>query len=485
MIRTWAVRRWGASPRTLRGLGIAGLGVCLLMLAAGCDGGAAVLAGDALGQVKTERTLRVATLNAPTTYFIGREGPAGYDYDLAAAFAEHLGVTLELVIAPDEAGVLTAVDVGEAQLGAAGLVMTEQRRAERRFVHYRETREVVVCRSGRSARAARRDLSSVVIDVAAGGSQMGAVRRLEDAGVLLNWRVLDAGSSDDVLMGVAEGRGACALAPRAAYALQRRYVAGLSSVAALPGGQRVGWAMTGGRGQRGARLAEEAEVWLRRPAVAALREALDEKYFGFRPEDIDSGHAATFLRAVETRLSSWRPLFEEAAARADVPWTLLAAVAYQESHWDPDAVSPTGVRGLLMLTNATARTLGVADRRDPVQSARGGARYLRQLRERLPDSIPEDDRWWFAAASYNVGYGHVLDARRLAQERQLDPDRWADVRQVLPLLEDPDVYPDTRYGYARGREAQTYVRRVRDYADILEKRFDALLIDAQLTGAPG
>ncbi len=451
------------------------LGLAVLSVA-GCEG--AVLEG-ALGDAKHRGVLRIATVNAPTTYFIGREGPAGYEYDLARAFAAFLGLDIEVVTRPDEAAVLEAVDRGEADLAAAGLIMTPARLDVRRFVHYRETLQLVVCRTGGAARTASRDLAAAAIDVARGSSHEGAVWRLEEAGVLLNWRLVDHADDAAMLAAVSSGQSTCVLTDRAAYALNRRYYPRLRSVAQLPGGQRIGWAVTGRQGWRGEALAGKAEEWLRMPDTVALLDALEEKYFGFRPEDIDSNHAAAFLRAIDTRLDRWRALFEDAAADADVSWTLLAAVAYQESHWEADAVSPTGVRGLLMLTRATARSLGVRDRRDPVQSARGGARYLRQLRERLPASIPEDDRWWFAAASYNIGYGHVLDARALARERGLDPDRWADVRDMLPLLEDPAIHPGTRYGYARGREAQTYVRRVRDYADILEKRFDAGLTLAQ------
>ncbi len=432
-----------------------------------------------LHEARARGELRVATINAPTTYYLGRDGAAGFDHDLAAAFAEHLGLEMTLIVLANEAEVLEAVDAGEADLGAAGLAMSAERLAARRFAHYREVKELVVCRSGRAARDARRDLATPSIDVAKGSSQMAAMRRLETAGVRLNWRVVGERAGDALLAAVSDGTGECALADSSVYALNRRYYPRLEAVRELPGGRRVGWAIAGGLSGRGADLETAARDWLQRPAVLTLRQALEEKYFGFEPEAVDSAHAAAFLRAIDQRLQDWRALFEDAAQRADVPWTLVAAVAYQESHWDPHAVSPTGVRGLMMLTNATARALGVQNRRDPVQSARGGARYLRQLRERLPAEIPEDDRWWFAAASYNVGYGHVMDARRLADARGLDRNRWADVREMLPLLEDGEVYPTTRYGYARGREAQLYVRRVRDFADILEKRFDAQLTAAR------
>jgi membrane-bound lytic murein transglycosylase F len=146
---------------------------------------------------------------------------------------------------------------------------------------------------------------------------------------------------------------------------------------------------------------------------------------------------------------------------------LLAAIGYQESHWDPAAISPTGVRGLMMLTRNTASVLGVEDRIDPAQSIPGGAKYLEQLKARLPSSIKEPDRTWFALASYNVGYGHVQDARAITEQMGKEPDLWAHVKDNLPLLAQHSWYSNTRHGYARGWEPVMYVENIRNYYDIL------------------
>jgi len=153
------------------------------------------------------------------------------------------------------------------------------------------------------------------------------------------------------------------------------------------------------------------------------------------------------------------------------PADLLAALASQESHWDPLARSPTGVRGLMMLTQNTARSLGVTNRLDPVQSIDGGARYLAGRYELLPEDIPDPDRIFLALAAYNVGRGHVLDARRLARQLGKNPDSWSDMREVLPLLADKRYYPDLRHGYARGYEPVHLVERVRNYRDVISMAF--------------
>jgi membrane-bound lytic murein transglycosylase F len=288
----------------------------------------------------------------------------------------------------------------------------------------------------------------------------------------VNWREQPGASVEFLLGEVSAADVECTLADDHQLDLSHRYYPGLESVVTLPVERRLAWAVGEGRTWRSASLERDLQRWFGRRTTDDLVARLGERYFGFEPESIDGAHAAAFRRAMEVSLPSYRALFEAEADAAGIPWTLLAAVAYQESHWDPNARSPTGVRGMMMLTLPTARALGVSNRLDLVESTRGGARYLKRLKDRLPETITDEDRWWFAAASYNMGWGHVEDARALAARLGRNPNLWSEVREVLPLLEDPAYYEDLRHGQARGLEAQTYVRRVRDFADMLEKRFD-------------
>jgi membrane-bound lytic murein transglycosylase F len=174
-----------------------------------------------------------------------------------------------------------------------------------------------------------------------------------------------------------------------------------------------------------------------------------------------------FLGHVQTRLPKYVDWFQEAATLHDVDWRLLAAMGYQESKWDPSAVSYTGVRGLMQLTEDTAALIRAGNRLDPRSSIFGGARYLASLIRKVPPRIPEPDRTWFAVAAYNVGFGHVEDARILAQQAGRNPDRWEDVREFLPLLAQERWYTRTQRGYARGWEPVAYVDNVQAYLNIL------------------
>lgn len=192
--------------------------------------------------------------------------------------------------------------------------------------------------------------------------------------------------------------------------------------------------------------------------------ALDDKYYG-HIEEFNYVDTRMFIKAIENKLPKYQPLFEKYGQ--DIDWRLLAAISYQESHWNPKARSYTGVRGMMMLTLPTAKQMGIKSRLDPEQSVRGGAKYFKQLIERMPARIPSPDRLWFALASYNIGLGHLHDARGITKQQGGDPDRWVEVKERLPLLKQKKYYKKTRYGYARGDEPVNYVENIRRYYDTL------------------
>lgn len=187
--------------------------------------------------------------------------------------------------------------------------------------------------------------------------------------------------------------------------------------------------------------------------------------------DFDFVDMRALNKNIEERLPKYKKYFEKAEDETGIPADLLAALSYQESHWNPDAVSPTGVKGIMMLTQNTAESLGVEDRLDPEEAIMAGARYLKDRFDRLPETIPDRDRWFQAMASYNIGRAHVLDARLYAKNVGKNPDSWADLREILPLKADKRYYPKMKYGYARGYEPVLYVRRIRNYRDVIRPNF--------------
>jgi membrane-bound lytic murein transglycosylase F len=175
-----------------------------------------------------------------------------------------------------------------------------------------------------------------------------------------------------------------------------------------------------------------------------------------------------FQEHVAERLPRYRAWFEKAASASGLDWRLLAAVGYQESKWDPRAQSDDGARGVMMLTADTAQALGLKDRTDAEQNIYAGARYLAQVRAKVPERIAEPDRTWLTVAAYNVGFGHLEDARVLTQSQGKDPDSWAEVRLRLPLLAQERWYSRARHGYARGWEPVQFVDRIQRFLRLLE-----------------
>ncbi len=215
-------------------------------------------------------------------------------------------------------------------------------------------------------------------------------------------------------------------------------------------------------------ILHKAKLFIERIKKDGTLKQLIERYYAYsaRISAIDSG---TLLERIETMLPVLRPHFVEAERLSGLDWRLLAAIGYQESHWDPRATSPTGVRGLMMLTEDTAERMKVKDRLDARESILGGARYFTVMWDTLPPRIQEPDRTFLTLAAYNMGIGHLEDARILAQKSGLSPDAWLDVKKVMPRMSDPETYQGLKHGFARGHETLQFVDNVRNYYDILSR----------------
>jgi membrane-bound lytic murein transglycosylase F len=444
------------TPRT--GLAVI-LVLCLPALSA-CGGEPAA---DDLEAVRERGELVVLTRNAPTTYYFGRDGEAGFEYDLVSAFADHLGVTPRFVLLESVDQVISALAEGRGDLAAAGLTHTAGR--EGRFAFgpgYFLVQQQVVCRRGGASPRTVEDLAGVQLMVTASSSYVERLEELRPEIPGLTWEARADLTTEQILEKVWRREVDCAVADSNIVAINRRYFPELQVAMPLTEEESLAWMLR--PESRG--LKREVDRWFAGLEDNGLLAILQGRYYG-HVEIFDYVDVARFRRRIDSLLPRFRRLFEEAAEAHDLDWTLLAAQAYQESHWDPGARSPTGVRGMMMLTHRTAGELGVNNRLDPAQSIHGGARYLADLRRRLPESIEEPDRTWIALAAYNIGMGHVFDARELARELGRDPDIWVEFREVLPLLAQPRYHRNLRFGYARGSEPVEYVRRIRNYEEIL------------------
>ncbi|MBE0489783.1 MAG: membrane-bound lytic murein transglycosylase MltF [Halomonas sp.] len=415
-----------------------------------------------LKEILAREFLQMHTRNAPTTYYEGREGPTGFEYELARRFAAHLGVSLALRSDHHIASVLDAVR-REGDLGAAALPLASDLEGVIFSRPILELQPVVVYRRGLAPVTGPDRLAGLSLGTLAGAGTERVLRELKADYPALTWQESKELEVAELLRLIEDERLDAAVIFEHQFRLNRMFFPGVERGFPLGEPLSMAWAFPA---KGGLALTEAANGFLQALRDKGELDALITRYFG-HDDYLEYVGARTFIQHVHHRLPTYTELFREAARQSGFDWKLLAAVGYQESHWDPEATSPTGVRGLMMLTLPTAGDLGVSDRLDPAQSIDGGARYLRELKDRLPESINGEDRLFMAMAAYNVGLGHLYDARRITESRGGDPDRWADVRLSLPLLQEREWHSQTRHGYARGGEPVIYVRNIRRYHEIL------------------
>jgi membrane-bound lytic murein transglycosylase F len=451
------------SPKHLQGMAVARCLLCIfLLLLTGCF----LFEDNKLRAVKSARELVVLTSFGPTTYFENPEGPAGFEYDLAKAFADHLGVRLRVAAVRSFSEVLPRLLNGEADFAASGITITEARRAMVRFTPpYQHVRQQVVYRRGATRPADVAALADREIEVRAGTSYVDRLTELKQEYPDLTWTEVDDRETEDLLQAVWEGLLDITVADSNIVAVNQQYFPELQVAFDLNDSEGLGWAFPPGPDNS---LYDEAVRFLESARTSGELANLIERYYGAASR---SGYVnmTVYQLRVQTRLPEYQSLFEAAGKQTGLDWRLLAAIGYQESFWDPKAISPTGVRGMMMLTEETAKQLDVVNRLDARQSIIGGAQYMAQLIERIPATVSGPDRLWMALAAYNVGPYHLEDARTITQRQKADPNKWLDVKDRLPLLSRAKWAKAVPYGYARGSEAVIFVNRVRAYYDVLVK----------------
>jgi membrane-bound lytic murein transglycosylase F len=435
--------------------------VLIACLAAGCEE-----APKPIAPLADSGELVVLTVNGPATYFEDAQGlPSGFEYDLATLFARELKVRPTFVLIDNPARIDRVLRQGQAHIAAAALA--------RHFdfpgglawgPSYLNTQHQIVCRAGEPRAKKLEDLAEKRIGVIE--ESVADYLLTEPTWTTLPIERLAPGTSTaDLLEQVAKAKLDCALVESTRYTLARRFFPQLE--VAFNVGKPIDYAWLVSTVDK-KRIIEAAVPFFERIRKDGTLKRLIDRYYGHatRFSAIDAG---ALIEQIATQLPKLKPLFQEAERVSGVDWRLIAAIGYQESHWDAKATSPTGVRGLMMLTEETADRLQIKDRLDARESILGGARYFALLKEALPPRLGEPDRSFLALAAYNIGLGHLEDARILAQKANLNPDKWQDVRQVIAKLADPESFQSLKHGYARGGEAMQLVDNIRNYYDILTR----------------
>ena len=416
-----------------------------------------------LEKIKKRSKLTILTTNLPTTYYYDRDNKlAGPEYEMTRSFAENLKVDVEYKVYDSTKAVLKALRNNEGDIAAAGLTVTDKRKKEFDYGPvYQKTNEYLVCHRSKKRINNVEGLNNHEVIIAADSSYIESLKAYPE----MTWTADDELNTADLMAQVASKKIDCTISDSTLFSIERRYHTEIQNKYTLAKESRLAWMLNKNNDDLKQAIGEWFDQYKEGYDLAYML----EKYYGY-VEIFDYVDTHKFLKRVETRLPKYKDFFIDAANKNDIDPSLLAAQSYQESHWNRKAQSPTGVRGIMMLTQPVAKSLGVTNRLHAKQNIYAGAKFQAKMKKMVTD-VDEPDRSWLALAAYNVGRGHFRDAQSLARKLNKDPDRWSEMKEVLPLLSQKKYYKDLRYGYARGSEPARYVTRIRNYDELLNQHF--------------
>jgi len=424
-----------------------------------------------LDTIKTSKNLDVVLLNSLSTYYIGTNAQQGFEYDLLKNYADYLGVELNITTAHTIKEALQLVESINPDIVSAGIAKTAYKAKKYNFgPSYSEVQEQVVCY--RWMKGPKRfprdieDLAGLKISVSEGTSYNETLNALIEDGFDINVTVSSELSSEELLTQVAAHTIDCTVVNSNIYSANIRYFPKIALAFSISGREQLGWILA----QNSKELKSNMYAWLNNFNQSGSMGELKDHYFSYILF-YDYYDTKMFYKRIKSRLPKYRKFFEKAGEKYDISWKLLAAISYQESHWNPNAKSFTGVRGLMMLTRDTAKLLKVKNRLDPKESITGGTKHIKQMLKNVPKRVKGENRLKFALAAYNIGLGHIYDAQTLARKLNLDDTSWSDLKKTLPLLAYKKYYKSLKYGYARGSEPVKYVESIYNYRNILHNIF--------------
>jgi membrane-bound lytic murein transglycosylase F len=443
------IRKWPLVPSLL---------ASILILLAGCQKQTEVTVSN-----NPISVINVITRNSPTTYYEHRNGPMGFEYELAKLFADHIDAKLNITTAHKMDDIFSSLDNGSADLAAAGLTQTPERDADYQASQsYNDVKQLLLYRYGTYRPRKIDQLVGKDIWVVANSSHAENLRRLQRDLPELAWTESNEVEALDLLERLENNEIEHTIIDSNEYDTHKANFTHIGVALTISKPQNIAWYTA-----KENPIAKQVDDFFAAIKKDGRLKGLLDNHYG-HANTVSNRGSRTFAKKIRDTYPKYESLIKEIASQEATDWALLAAVSYQESHWNPKATSPTGVRGMMMLTRVTAKEMKVENRLDARQSLVGGTRYLNKLKRRLPNDITEPDRTWFALAAYNVGMGHLEDARKITEKQGGDPHLWIDVMQRLPLLLKHAYYSKTRYGYARGEEPVNYVQRIRHYYNILK-----------------
>ncbi len=409
--------------------------------------------------------IKVITRNNSHCYYIYRDQPMGFEYDLVNAFADYLGVKLEIIIAEQWDEMIPALMDGGGELIAASMTITPKRKEQVAFSNgYMAIQQYIIVHRDNTGIKKAEDLAGKTVHVRKGTSYQERLEALKKDGIDLTIELQDNTPTEELIQQVAEKTVEVTVADENIALLNRRYYPKAILAGPISESEQLGWALN----VNGHKLLERVNKFFNTIKKNGKFAEIYNKYYA-HIDLFDYVDLRTYHRRLISRLPLYSSIIQKAAKKHDLDWRLIASQIYQESHFNPEAISYAEAHGLMQLSKSTAESLGVEDIFDPEQNINAGVQHLRNLYDYFNEA-DGSDRLFIALATYNVGQGHMLDARNLARKMQMDPNKWSSLVITLPLLSVHKYYKNARYGYCRGKEPINYVKQIMIYYDILKRR---------------
>ncbi len=387
-----------------------------------------------------------------------------FSKQLAQQFANYLNVPLKITLAPADQ-IETVLNKHQAHFSASGFRLDQKNNNLLYGPAYQTIHEQVAFNQDQPTPHKLTDLVGHHIAVIAGSNHEQTLIALRQTMPSLTWESRTKQTVEDLLKEVAQGTLDYTLANHEQIEQMNNYYPNLAVAFDVGQPAKIAWAFPANADNA---LISASEQFFSEIENNGELDKLLDRYYGHN-DRLAPLDAAEFIAQTEKTLPKFRHLFEEAGKAVNEDWRLIAAIAYQESHWDPLATSFTNVRGMRMLTEATADRMDVKNRLDARESIFAGAKYLELIKQQMPPHIEEPELTWMALSAYNQGQGHLEDARILTQRQGGNADTWIDVKRWLPALNNPQYFEKLKHGYARGGEAVIFVENIRAYYDMLSR----------------
>jgi membrane-bound lytic murein transglycosylase F len=419
---------------------------------------------NAMKKINRLGEITVLTRNNAHCYYIYQNQEMGFEYDLAKAFADYLGVALKIRVTEWE-NLIKDISDGTGDIIAANMAVTQPRKNLVDFSNpYLTIQQMVIIHKDNNQIKEMKDLKRKTIHIRKGASYKERLTELNEEGFDMNIEEHHDLTTEELIRQVAEKEIEITIADSNIALLNRRYYPKIIIAFPIKQPRPLAWAVK--KGEKN--LLRKINIFFEKIKTDGTFATIYDQYYA-GVEVLDYLDLRKFHKRIKTRLPAYKDVIKEAAEKNGFDWRLISAMIYQESHFDENAMSHTGVGGIMQLTQATADDMGVADRMDPVESITAGVKYLKKLYDRY-EKAEGRDRIFITLASYNVGHGHITDAQKLAVKMGLDPYKWSSLEKTLPLLRCRRYYLKSENGYCRGAEPVRYVKRILIYYDILKRK---------------